>query len=197
MNLWEQALSTYPSMTRKTGRQKSGTKSVAYFAVIIVILGCCVLFAGCTGTGTTAKQVVKPNDTVRVHYTLSINGTKIESSVNKTPLEFTLGNKTMIKGFEQAVIGMSPGENKTVTIPAKDAYGDWKQEYVVSLNRSQYPDLDPKAGDRISYTLTNGQKGTVKVLNVSESMIVVDANHPLAGQDLTFDIQLVEIVKTG
>ncbi len=183
-------------MAENSGRRKSGMKSITYFAVIILIIGCCSLFAGCTTT-PTGKPVAKPNDTVRIHYTLSINGTQIESSVNKTPLEFTLGNKTMIKGFEQAVIGMSPGENKTVTIPASDAYGEWKQEYVVSLNRSQYTDLNPKVGDRISYTLTNGQKGTVKVVNVTDSMIVVDANHPLAGQDLTFDIQLVEIVKSG
>lgn len=167
-------------------------RGIVCSAVILTMLVCSVLIAGCTTT--TAKTVVKQNDTVRVNYTLMVNGTTV---TNRTPLEFTLGNKTMIPGFENAVIGMTPGENKTVTIPAADAYGPWKPEYVVSLNRSQYPDLNPKVGDRISYTLTNGQKGAVTVVNISDQAITVDANHPLAGRDLTFEIYLIEIERSG
>jgi peptidylprolyl isomerase len=135
-------------------------------------------------------------DTVRVHYTGKLDdGTAFDSSAQREPLEFTLGQGQIIPGFENAVVGMQPGESKTETIPSEEAYGPHRDEMVIEVDRQQLPaDLEPKIGQRLQVTQPDGNAVPVVVTEVNPSQVILDANHPLAGKDLTFDITLVEIV---
>jgi peptidylprolyl isomerase len=134
-------------------------------------------------------------DTVRVHYTGRLeDGTVFDSSEGRSPLEFTLGEGRVISGFDDAVEGMNPGDQQTVTIPSGRAYGPRREELVLEVDRSNFPDdLDPEVGQPLQVD-QQGQMFVVTVRDVSPSSITLDANHPLAGRDLTFDLQLVEIV---
>jgi len=136
----------------------------------------------------------KSGDTVRVHYTGRLDdGTVFDSSRGREPLEFTLGAGQVIAGFEEAVAGMSPGEVKTVTIPHGEAYGGHRHELVVSVGHDQFPQhIDPQVGQQLQLA-QGGQVTVVTVTEVSERGITLDANHPLAGRDLTFELELVEI----
>ncbi|MBN1917246.1 MAG: peptidylprolyl isomerase [Verrucomicrobia bacterium] len=135
-------------------------------------------------------------DTVKIHYTgMLIDGTVFDSSRDGEPLEFTLGSGQVIEGFEQAVLGMSPGESKTATIPAAEAYGPRYEEMVVTVERGQLPDeLDPQVGQRLRVEQGEGEALIVTVVEASGSNVTLDGNHPLAGLDLTFALELVEIV---
>lgn len=137
----------------------------------------------------------KFGDTVRVHYTGKLDdGTVFDSSVNGDPLEFTIGEGMIIPGFEQAVLGMTPGDSKTELIPVDQAYGPHREDMVVIVDRAQMPaDMEPEIGQQLQIQQPTGQAIPVVVTDVSDSEITLDANHPLAGEDLTFDIQLVEI----
>ena len=134
-------------------------------------------------------------DTVRVHYTGTLeDGTTFDTSVGREPLEFTLGAGQMIPGFEKAVYGLKVEESKTVTIPAGEAYGPHRDDLIIVVEREQLPaDLDPKVGQQLQMQQTDGRTAVVIVTDVSETTITVDANHPIAGKDLTFEIELVEI----
>ncbi len=138
----------------------------------------------------------KKGDTVRVHYIGRLDdGTIFDSSEDRDPLEFTLGLGQLITGFELAVAGMVPGENKTVTIPADQAYGDYQDELRQEIPRQHFlTDIEPEVGQRFRVNQKGNEAMLVSVVEVSESSITLDANHPLAGEDLTFDIELVEIV---
>lgn len=141
---------------------------------------------------TTAKQ----GDTVKVHYTGKLeDGTVFDSSTERDPLEFTIGTGMIIPGFEQAVLGMSPGESKTQVIAPDMAYGPYLQEMVVVVDRAQIPDeIEPEVGQQLHIQHdSTGQLIPVVITDVSGSAVTLDANHPLAGEDLTFDIQLVAI----
>jgi len=135
-------------------------------------------------------------DMVRVHYTGRLaDGTTFDSSMQREPLEFTLGAGTIIPGFEQAVLGMTPGEAKTMTISADEAYGPHYPERVIEVERHHLPaDLQPEIGQQLRMTRQDGTAVTVVVTAVTEAEVRLDANHPLAGKDLIFDITLVEIV---
>jgi peptidylprolyl isomerase len=137
----------------------------------------------------------KTGDTVKVHYTGRLkDGTVIDTSLSRDPLEFTLGAGQVIRGFEQAVIGMAPGERSTTNIAAEDAYGAHRQEMVIVLERNRLPeDLEPEVGQQLRVTHPDGEHFHVMITHVSETGITLDANHPLAGQELTFEIQLMEI----
>ena len=137
----------------------------------------------------------KQGDTVRVHYTGKLDdGTVFDSSAGKAMLEFTIGKGQLISGFEKAVAGMSPGESVTVDIPAAEAYGLRRPEMVAELDRSQLPkELEVKIGQRLQMRQKGGQALVVKVTALSGTKVTLDANHELAGKDLTFDIELVEI----
>ncbi len=139
--------------------------------------------------------LAKLGDTVRVHYTGKLDdGTVFDSSNGGTPLEFTLGEGQIIPGFEQAVLGMSPGDSKTEVIPVENAYGEHREDMVVVVDRAQMPsDMAPEIGQQLQIQQPSGQAIPVVITEISESEITLDANHPLAGEDLTFDIQLVEI----
>ena len=138
----------------------------------------------------------KSGDTVKIHYTGKLDdGTIFDSSANREPLEFILDSGQVIPGFDSAVMGMSPGESKTEKIPMDQAYGTYRVEMVIEVDKQQLPpDLDPEVGQQLQIQQTNGQIIPVYVTEVNDSTVTLDANHPLAGQDLTFDIQLVEIV---
>ncbi len=137
----------------------------------------------------------KRGDTVKIHYTGKLeDATTFETSAEHDPLQFTLGEDKMIPGFEQAVIGMKPGESKTVEVPADKAYGPYRKELTIEVDRDKIPpNLKAKVGHPLRIRLADGKTAMVKVIELSESTITLDGNHPLAGQDLTFDIQLLEI----
>lgn len=138
----------------------------------------------------------KPGDTVKIHYTGKLDdGTVFDSSVNREPLEFTLSSGQVIPGFENAVVGMAPGESKTEKIPMEQAYGPYRTEMVLEVDKQQLPpDLEPDVGLQLQVQQPNGQVIPVYITGITDSTVTLDANHPLAGQDLVFDIQLVEIV---
>lgn len=138
---------------------------------------------------------VQQGDTVKVHYTGKLkDGTVFDSSVSRDPLQFTLGQGQIIPGFEQAVVGMNLGESKTEKIPANQAYGQRREDMVIEVDRQQLPaDLQPEIGQQLQVSQTAGQAIPVVITDVSESAVILDANHPLAGEDLIFDIQLLEI----
>jgi FKBP-type peptidyl-prolyl cis-trans isomerase 2 len=137
----------------------------------------------------------KTGDTVKVHYTGKLNDdTVFDTSTNREPLQFTIGEGKVIPDFEQAVVGMKPGETKNIKIPSDRAYGPHREEMVVVVARSEFPeDLKPVVDQRLQVCQPDGQVFAVTVTDVSESKVTLDGNHPLAGKDLTFDIQLTEI----
>lgn len=137
----------------------------------------------------------KNGDTVRVHYTGSFDdGTIFDSSVGSTPLEFTVGSGQVIPGFDVMVTGMSKGDRKTQRIPASEAYGERMDGLVFTVSRSQMPDhLVPEVGQMLSISHPSGETIPVTITGVSETELTLDANHELAGRDLTFEIELIEI----
>ncbi len=140
-------------------------------------------------------EKVKDGDTVKVHYTGSLDdGTVFDSSVNREPLQFTLGKKQLIKGFEDAVLGMSVGETKTVTIPADEAYGTHRDELMIKFNKSDIPsNIELKMGLILQLQSTDGRALPATITEILEDSVTLDANHPLAGKDLTFKIDLIEL----
>jgi len=138
----------------------------------------------------------KNGDTVEVHYTGKLeDGTVFDSSESREPLEFTIGQGAVIPGFEQAVVGMSPGESKTEKVPADRAFGPYREDLVVDIDRERIPgEVDPKVGKRLQVQKKDGGITEVLVTGVTESKVTLDANHPLARNDLVFDIQLLAIL---
>ena len=138
----------------------------------------------------------KQGDTVRVHYTGRLeDGSVFDTSLGRDPIEFILGAGQVIPGFEEAIVGMNPGESKVVKVLAEQAYGLYRPDLVVEIARSEVPpELDLEVGLQLVLRQPEGQLIPVTVAELSESTVTLDANHPLAGQDLTFDIQLVEIL---
>ena len=138
----------------------------------------------------------KAGDTVRIHYTRTLDdGSTFDSSRQREPLEFTLGSGQVIPGFDDAVTGMAVGETQTATIPAERAYGPVHENARQEFPRSKIPDSIPlEIGTRLQVSTAEGQPITVHVAEVTEETVLLDANHPLAGKDLTFEIELVEIV---
>jgi peptidylprolyl isomerase len=135
----------------------------------------------------------KSGDTVNIHYTGTLGGGEVfDSSEGSDPLEFTLGEGQVIQGFDDAVTGMEPGEEKTVTIPAEQAYGERHDDLVTQVDRSQFPaDLTPEVGQQLQVTSDDGQPMAVTVSEIGDEVVTLDANHPLAGQALTFKITLM------
>lgn len=137
----------------------------------------------------------KANDKVKVHYkgTLS-SGEMFDSSEGKDPLEFTLGTGQVIPGFDNGIIGMQVDESKTINIPSAEAYGEPKQELIQQVPKAQLPpEIKPEVGLQLMSQTPEGQQIPLVVTAVNEETITVDANHPLAGKDLTFEITLVSI----
>ncbi len=137
----------------------------------------------------------KSGDTVRVHYTGRLDdGTVFDSSREREPLEFTVGSGQVITGFERAVEGMEVGEAREARIEADDAYGERRDDLVLDLPKEQVPeDMEIAPGMRLELRQPDGQAVPVTVAEVGEQSVTLDANHPLAGQPLTFELELVEI----
>lgn len=137
----------------------------------------------------------KPGDTVHIHYTGRLaDGTTFDSSKDRDPLELTLGDGAVIPGFEKAIEGMTVGDQKTAEIPVDEAYGPRRDELVMDVPRTQLPDgMDPKPGEQLRMQTPDGQAVPVVVADTSDEAVKIDANHPLAGKDLTFDLLLVKI----
>ncbi|WP_299781511.1 peptidylprolyl isomerase [uncultured Formosa sp.] len=138
---------------------------------------------------------VKENDTVKVHYTGKLNDGRIfDSSLEREPLEITIGKGMLIPGFENAIIDMKVNEKKTVEISKEDAYGDINEELFHEVAKEQLPpDVKPEVGMGLTSKSEDGREHQFRVVDIKENHIVVDGNHPLAGQDLIFDLELVEI----
>ena len=138
---------------------------------------------------------VKENDTVRVHYTGKlVTGEVFDSSLQREPLEVTLGEGSLIPGFEKGLIDMVVEEKKTITIPKEEAYGEIRRELFQELGKDQLPsDINPEVGMGLVARGEDGRERQLRVAEVRDTTIVIDANHPLAGQDLIFDLELVEI----
>ena len=136
-------------------------------------------------------------DTVKIHYTGTLDdGYKFDSSYDHLePLEFTIGRGEMIRGFEQAVVGMEPGETKIVRIASNQAYGRHNPEKVIQVSRSKMPEgLEQEIGMRVQGSMPDGQTVEFTIVGSTESELTLDGNHPLAGKDLTFELQLMAIL---
>ena len=137
----------------------------------------------------------KSGDTVRVHYTGTLDdGAQFDSSVGKEPLEFELGSGTVLPAFDAAVEGMAVGDSKSFKIEAEEAYGRRHEELIQDIPRDQLPqDMEPEVGMQLMAQGQDGQSIQLAVAEVKDDAITVDGNHPLAGQNLSFSIELVEI----
>ena len=142
-------------------------------------------------------EQVKDGDVVRVHYTGKLtNGEQFDSSEGREPLEFTVGAGQMIKGFDDAMPGMTVGEKKTINIPADDAYGQKDEHAIIEFPKQNIPkDMKLDVGMQLQLRNEQGQPFPVTVAEIKDDVVVLDANHMLAGKELVFDIELMEIVK--
>ncbi len=139
---------------------------------------------------------VKEGDTIKVSYIGTLqDGTVFDQTEGDKYLEFTIGNQQRIPGFEQAVIDMEAGETKTVTIQPEDAYGEYSDEEIVEVTRSRLPDnVVPEIGQRLEAQNRHGEPVVVTIKDLTKNTVVFDANHPLAGKELTFEVFVKEIV---
>ena len=141
-------------------------------------------------------QTVKSGDKVKVHYHGKLtSGETFDSSEGRAPLEFEVGSGMVIKGFDEGVTGMSVGEKKTINIPVEEAYGPKNPDMVINMPKDRFPkDMELEEGMPLMMSDGSGQNFQVVVTEIKDESVMLDANHPLAGQDLVFDIELVEIV---
>jgi len=138
----------------------------------------------------------KSGDSVKVHYTGKLtDGAIFDSSKKESPLEFTIGDGKIIRGFEQAVIGLEPGESVTVNIKPEEGYGVLRKELILEVDKAQIPtDVKPEVGRQLEVRPKDGAPIIVTITGITDTHVTLDANHPLAGKELVFDIELAEIV---
>jgi FKBP-type peptidyl-prolyl cis-trans isomerase 2 len=141
------------------------------------------------------KAQVKKSNTVKVQYTGKLeDGSIVQSTTKGNPLQFTIGAGEVIKGFEQAVVGMEPGQKKTVKVSADEAYGPHRENLVLEIERERIPnDIEVNVGKRLKIQQKDGESTILRVTDFSNSKVTLDANHPLAGKNLIFDIKLIDI----
>lgn len=138
---------------------------------------------------------VQGNETVKLHYTGKLNdGQVFDSSTNREPLEVKLGQGKLIPGFEKGLVAMKVNEKKTITIPKEEAYGEVQKELFQKIPNDNLPsEIKPEVGMGLVSKNPDGSERQLRVADVKDDFIIVDANHPLAGQDLTFELELLEI----
>ena len=138
----------------------------------------------------------KAGDKVRVHYEGQLSdGTIFDSSLEREPIEFIIGQDTVIPGFEHAVIGMEAGESKDVSIPPEDGFGEFSEDLVVNIEKSILPpDINPELGMQLEVSSEEETPRVFTIANIAEDMITLDGNHPLAGKEIAFKIELLEIL---
>jgi peptidylprolyl isomerase len=141
-------------------------------------------------------EKVKKGDTIQVHYTGKFeDGKEFDSSLSRQPLQFEVGAGRVIKGFEDAVVGLQAGEKKTVTIPAEDAYGSYDENLLIEIPKKNVPEgVTPEVGMRLQLVNQQGQAAHVVVTEIVDETVRLDANHPLAGKTLVFDLEVLEIL---
>jgi FKBP-type peptidyl-prolyl cis-trans isomerase 2 len=141
------------------------------------------------------EQVVKEGDTVTIHYTITLeDGTLYDSTIGENPLKVTLGQGTLLPSFEGEVIGMHVRESKEFTLPPEKAYGQYRPDLVGTLNRSQLAEnLEPEVGKEVQTEFHDGTPVRAVIISFTDTTVTLDANHPLAGQTLTFDVELMAI----
>jgi peptidylprolyl isomerase len=139
--------------------------------------------------------MIENGKTVKIHYTGTLDdGTQFDSSTGREPLEFEMGAGKVIPGFEMGVADMEVGEKKTIHIPATEAYGEYREDLVLQLERSQLPEgLEPEVGMGLHMQGPQGQPIPVYVTSLEETTITINANHQLAGKDLNFELELIEV----
>ncbi len=140
-------------------------------------------------------QQAKKGDKVKVHYHGKLtNGNTFDSSEGREPLEFEIGGGMVIAGFDDGVTGMIIGEKKTVSIPADQAYGPKQEEMIMEFPKDRFPtDMVAEVGQQLNMSNGSGQNFPVVIVEIKEEIVVLDANHPLAGEELIFDLEMVEI----
>lgn len=140
-------------------------------------------------------QTVQKGDTVKVHYHGKLTtGETFDSSEGREPLQFTVGNGDVIPGFDQGVMGMAKGDKKTVQIPVQEAYGERSEQMIFEIPKTQFPpDITPEEGMQLMMSNGQGQSLPVSIVKIGDENVTLDGNHPLAGQDLIFDIELVDV----
>jgi FKBP-type peptidyl-prolyl cis-trans isomerase 2 len=143
-------------------------------------------------------QQVKHGDTIQVHYHGKLNdGSTFDSSEGHNPLEFEVGSGMVIPGFDAGVTGMTIGEKKTIVIPAEEAYGPRMDDRIMEFPKAQFPpDMVAEVGMQLNMSNGSGQQFPVRIVEVKEEVVVLDANHPLAGETLNFDLELVAITNS-
>lgn len=141
-------------------------------------------------------EKVKKGDTIQVHYTGKFeDGKEFDSSLSRQPLQFEVGAGRVIKGFEDAVVGLQAGEKKTVTIPTEDAYGSYDENLLIEIPKKNVPEgVTPEVGMRLQLVNQQGQAAHVVVTEILDETVRLDANHPLAGKTLVFDLEVLEIL---
>ncbi len=172
-------------------RKKKNTRYMVAIAAVAVII------VAAAGFFLLGPQGARPGNTVMVYYTgMFENGTVFDSNLDRDPLVFTLGNGTMIPGFEEAVTGMAINETKTVHIPVEKAYGPHLDSRVIVVNRSTLSsDIVPEVGRMYTVTRNDGGVARIRIINVTDSTVTIDENHLLTGQNLTFTIRLAGFYK--
>ena len=141
-------------------------------------------------------QQVKSGDKIKVHYHgRLVNGETFDKSEGREPLEFEVGSGMVIKGFDDGVTGMAVGDKKTINIPFLEAYGPRNPDMIIDMPRDRFPkDMELEVGMPLAMSDDQGQQFQVAIAEIKEESVVLDANHPLAGEDLIFDLELVEII---
>jgi FKBP-type peptidyl-prolyl cis-trans isomerase 2 len=141
-------------------------------------------------------QEAQKGDTVAVHYTGTLEGGEVfDSSRDRDPLEFEVGSGQVIPGFDRAVEGLEVGQSREVTLSAEEGYGEPREDLVVDVERNQFPDEEePSVGRQVQVQVAPGQNRVATITNVEDDSVTLDLNHPLAGKELTFAVELVEII---